>query len=286
MRTVQWQRCFEGMRVSQLSYAWAAGETLSEPQDQFSVMQAATRRPVRARLREPLGCCDRLGRIVLTPAGGCISVEASGEETDFPVRNFEFDPGWLTWKVRPEIVFDFGAATAQPVFDDPIIAVTLDRIYHEVVSPRPDSNGLVDCLLGVLAIDLARTLRKRADSVQGAELALTAEQLATVQWSIETTHFAELTPAKIAADCRMSLPRLREAFRSTTGGSLREQIEKARMNTARQLLEDSSMPLKVIAHELGFSHSSAFCYSFKSATGLTPTEYRTRRGTLLPHACA
>ena len=134
--------------------------------------------------------------------------------------------------------------------------------------------------MGILAIDLARALHKRGDSVQGAALALTAQQLATVQRSIETTHFAELTPAKIAADCGMRLPRLREAFRSTTGGSLREQIEKARMNTARQLLEESSLPLKVIAHELGFSYSSAFCYSFKSATGLTPTEYRTRRGTL------
>ena len=73
--------------------------------------------------------------IVLTPAGGCISVEALGEEADFPVRDFEFDPDWLTRKVCPEIDFDFGAATAQPVFNDPIIAVTLDRIYHEAVSP-------------------------------------------------------------------------------------------------------------------------------------------------------
>ena len=285
MLTVQWQRCFKGMRVSPRSYAWAAGEMLTEKQDQLTIMQAGTRRPVRARLREPLGCSDRLGRIVLEAAGGGMAVEAVGEETDFPVRGFEFDPDWLTRKVQPDISFDFAEVTAQPVFDDPVIAGTLDRLYHEVASPGPDSSGLVDYLVGILAIDLARVLRKRGAQAASHEVALTAEQLTTVQWSIATTPFTELTPAKIAADCRMALPRLREAFRSTTGRSLREQIDEERMKMARKLLEEPSLPLKVIAYELGYSHVSAFCYSFKCATGLTPTEYRNQRRTV-SHACA
>jgi AraC-like DNA-binding protein len=41
-------------------------------------------------------------------------------------------------------------------------------------------------------------------------------------------------------------------------------------------------PLKIIAHRMGFTQSSAFCYWFKKSVGLTPSEYRMRNVGCLP----
>lgn len=276
MWTVQWQRSFEGLSLSLESHSWAAGQTLRHPTPHFNIMQACTRRPVRAQLARPIRNGDRLGRLVLTPAGPGVTVETTGEETEFLVRKFEFDTKWLNNLASSCLDFDFDKAQAQPVFDDPVIGATLDRIYTEMMSPGQASLDMLASLVRIFAIDTARLLTMRSKQPSTVERLLTAEQVAHIQRLIETTEFKDLTPGRIAVECQMSLSRLRDAFRRTTGTSLREKIEEARINAACRLLVETGHPLKIIAHRLGFGHASAFCYSFKNATGLTPTEYRLR----------
>lgn len=274
MLTVQWQRSFEGLSLALESHKWIAGERLAQTSSQLNIMQACTRRPVRARLARPIGNEQRLGRIVLTPAGVTIPVETLGEESDFPVRKFEFDPDWLNHLTASSIDFDFTNAEAQPVFDNPDIAATLNRIHTEMVNPQGGSAQLLPALIRVLAIDMARLLLSRSQESSCGSRNLTVEQLARVRLAIETIDLGKLTACRVAEECGMSVARLREAFRNTTGSSLRQEIESARINFARQMLVETGQPLKVIAHALGFAHPSAFCYFFKRETGLTPTEYR------------
>jgi AraC family transcriptional regulator len=285
MRTIQWEGRHEGLSLTCETHFWGAGQTFSQRASVFNIMQAGLRRPVRARLARPIGGERRLGRIVLTPADFEVHVETMGEETDFPVHTFELDAAWLTRMVAPFMDFDFAQAEAHPVFDDPVISSTLDRIYTELTTPGPGAKGLLDTLLRMLAIDTARLQIARSRRKPPVEGALTSEQFARVRCMIETSDFRGLTPAKLAEDCEISLPRLREAFRRTTGMSLRQQIEQARMAAARRLLVETGHPLKVIAHQLDFGHASAFCYAFKQATGLTPTEYRLRNAATCVGAC-
>ncbi|WP_068088954.1 helix-turn-helix transcriptional regulator [Novosphingobium rosa] len=285
MRTIQWEGQHEGLLLTCDSHAWRAGQTFSQRASVFNIMQAGLRRPVRARLAQPIGGERRLGRIVLTPADFEVYVETIGEETDFPVRTFNLDAKWLTQMVAPYMDFDFARAEAHPVFDDPVISSTLDRIHAELTTPGPGAKGLLDTLLRMLAIDTARLQMARSRLVPPAEGALTSEQFARVRCYIETSDFRGLTPARVAEDCEISLPRLRDAFRRTTGTSLRQQIEQARMAAAKRMLLETGQPLKMIAHQLDFAHASAFCYAFKQVTGLTPTEYRLRNAVTCEGAC-
>lgn len=285
MRMLQWQLEFEGLRLSQESHAWPAGMQFVQTEQYFNIQQAGTRRPVRARLSKPVSAERRLGRIVLTPAGFGMPVETLGVEVDFPVRKFEFDLKWLNAQLPSSCDFDFSQAFAQPIFDEPTIAATLDRIHDEMVAARPDSGAVLSLLVRVLAIDTARCLIARSTQSGVSLRSLSQEQIARIRNMIQTTEFKDLTLAHIADRFDMRQIRLREMFKRATGHSLRAEIEEARVNTACRQLVETHHPLKVLAHHLGFAHASAFCYWFKQSTGLTPTEYRIRNATVCMGDC-
>lgn len=277
MRTVHWQLNFDGLVLSQESYTWTAGVEFVQHEDNFNLQQAGIRRPVRARLARPANAKQRFGRVALTPVNSDTPIETVGVEVDFPVRKFEFDASWLSAQLPVSLDFDFRQASAQPTFDEPSVTATLDRIYDELMVPRPDSAPLLKSLIQVLAIDTARCLIARSSQDDRSLRSLSPEQVARIRHLIQTTGFKDLTLTNVADRLGMRQPRLREMFRRATGTSLREEIHDARVYAACRRLVETDDPLKVVAHELGFRHASAFCYWFKQCTGLTPTEHRNRR---------
>ncbi len=285
MRTLQWQLSFEGLVLSQESHAWCAGIRFAQHEEYFNFQQAGTRRPVRARLSQPMNGDPRLGRIVLTPAGAALPIETVGVEVDFPVRRFDFDLAWLNAQLPASIDFDFRQVDAHPIFDEPTIAATLDRIYDELIMEREGSKPLLESLVRILAIDTARCLIARSSQNEFSPRSFSPEQVTRIRHLIQTTEFRDLTLAYIADRFEMRQARLREMFKRTTGRSLRAEIEEARVNTACRQLIETHYPLKVLAHNLGFTHASAFCHWFKQSTGLTPTEYRIRNAAVCKGDC-
>lgn len=277
MRTVQWQLSYAGLTLSHESHAWDAGVSFLQHEEHFNIRQAGIRRPVRARLAQPVKAEQRFGRIVLTPAGFGMPIETLGVEVGYPVRKFEFDVAWLNRLLPTSLAFDFRSADVQPIFDEPIIEATLDRIYHELVSSRSDSADLLDAFLRIFAIDTARCLMSRRDRTESTFRCLAPEQVASIRYLIQTTEFRQLTLGYIAHKMAMRPNRLGESFKRSTGHSLRDEIEKARILAACRHLAETQQPLKVVAHALGFTHASAYCFWFKQATGCTPTQYRNRQ---------
>jgi AraC-like DNA-binding protein len=51
-------------------------------------------------------------------------------------------------------------------------------------------------------------------------------------------------------------------------------IAQTRLAAASRLLRETSKPVADIAHACGFYDHSAFTRAFRSATGLTPTQFR------------
>ncbi len=77
--------------------------------------------------------------------------------------------------------------------------------------------------------------------------------------------------AKQAAVCKDSLIRL---FRRELGITPLDYILNKRIEQAQLLLLTSSLSVKEIASQIGFSNQSYFTAQFKRITGLTPLEYR------------
>lgn len=80
--------------------------------------------------------------------------------------------------------------------------------------------------------------------------------------------------AEVALLVRLSRSRFSHLFKSEIGMPLTQYLKKARMVRARELLETSFEPIKVVAAGVGYNDPSHFEREFKRAHGSTPSQYR------------
>lgn len=76
----------------------------------------------------------------------------------------------------------------------------------------------------------------------------------------------------------LSRPRFSHLFRQETGTSPGKMIKAIRMRKARELLKTTRYSVKEVMTQVGISDKNHFRRDFRSAFGLTPTEFRTVEG--------
>jgi transcriptional regulator GlxA family with amidase domain len=86
-----------------------------------------------------------------------------------------------------------------------------------------------------------------------------------------------LQVSDLAAVANLCLSHYFALFKRATGSSPIDFFIRLRMIRARQLLETSSLNIKQIAGELGYSDPFYFSRTFKSINGVAPTDYRKAR---------
>jgi AraC family carnitine catabolism transcriptional activator len=60
-----------------------------------------------------------------------------------------------------------------------------------------------------------------------------------------------------------------------TGGTVREEIERTRLNNARRLLSNTNLPIGEIAAASGYGSEAGFRLAFGKAERMSPRAYRT-----------
>jgi len=83
-----------------------------------------------------------------------------------------------------------------------------------------------------------------------------------------------LSVADLSAACGMSERNFARAFGASTGSTPAQFVESARIDAARAMLERTSKPLKLIAHECGFGNPTRMREVFVKRLGILPTQYR------------
>ena len=75
---------------------------------------------------------------------------------------------------------------------------------------------------------------------------------------------------------RMALSRFHfiRQFKKQIGYTPHHYVLMARISTANHLLKRSSLSIKEIAHDCGFSSEGSFCNAFKGLMGVWPVAYR------------
>ena len=88
-------------------------------------------------------------------------------------------------------------------------------------------------------------------------------------------HFREdIDRGDIAAVAFITPNYLSKRFRAETGMSLREYINKLRIDDSKRMLLTTSLPISTIAMEVGFGNISYFSTVFRKHTGISPIEWR------------
>jgi len=88
-------------------------------------------------------------------------------------------------------------------------------------------------------------------------------------------HFATVPDmAAVAAHVGVSEDYLRHVFKQREGRTLNQELNRLRIERAKELLRHSRLPLKDIAEQCGFQTDRYFCTRFAETAGLTPGEFR------------
>ena len=94
---------------------------------------------------------------------------------------------------------------------------------------------------------------------------------------VEQSLAPDVTPAWLARRSKLSSQRLTRLTRRLFDLTPSQFITKSRIAAASRMLRGPDQSVAEIAHACGFYDHSAFTRAFRSATGMTPSEFRTQR---------
>ncbi len=216
------------------------------------------------------------GQISLTPAGQ-------------PVRR--------VLKGRPDVVLLHLApgllrSVAEEMFDrDPAFAVlearlatsdeTADRLVRlllaEAEAPAPATRLMTDTLVRALAVHLLRRHSSLSPGTPDQVAGISGVRLRRVVEHMRA-HLDEALPlVRLAAVGDLSPSRFACAFRAATGEPPHRYLVRIRIETARDLLDNTDLPVTEIGMRCGFEQPSHFATTFRKATGLSPRAWRIAR---------
>lgn len=96
-------------------------------------------------------------------------------------------------------------------------------------------------------------------------------------WIVENLE-ADLRVERLAEQCGMSERNFARVYQTTTGRSPAKAVELFRTAAARDMLEETTTPIGVIARKTGFVDDERLRRAMQRVLGLSPKEYRERFG--------
>lgn len=91
---------------------------------------------------------------------------------------------------------------------------------------------------------------------------------------LKKNHTENISSKNICRQFLCSRSKISHTFNKCMGMSIKQYINKLRIDDAKALLEHSDLAITEIAFSVGFSDSNYFTGIFKKNVGITPSEYR------------
>ena len=228
------------------------------------------------RKQERAGHMFRFGELIFVPAGTSIFGAGPGGTQKmisymvYPGPSRAFNDLAQAWHERD--LGRCGDIRCDRLHD------SMRRIGQEAAAPGFASELLLEALSTSIEIDLIRYLKgERGAGQLAGSGGLSQRQLRIVSEYIEDWSGGPIRAADLAALIDVSRGHFMRAFKQSTGRTVHEYVEQARLDRAKALLAESDMPLKQIGAHLGFGTPSSFSLAFRRATSMTPGRYRRLR---------
>ena len=126
----------------------------------------------------------------------------------------------------------------------------------------------------------AETLEALADYIRLKELILTAEEsdLQRLERYLDQHYMEKLSLESISRELRIGRTKLCTLAKELSGGrTLSQLIAQRRIDAAKKLLLQSSLPVSAVAETVGIADYNYFSKVFRAGTGTTPSEFRKNR---------
>lgn len=164
-------------------------------------------------------------------------------------------------------------------FRDPLIEQIARAVCVEMAEPGPGGKMLAETLSHALRVHMLRrysNLRPASVPLPPVRGALDARRLDRVKEFIDAHLGEDLSIDTLAEQACLSSYHFARAFKAATGMPPHRYVIERRIEEARMLVADGSLPLPVIADACGFSSQAHFTRWFKRILGVTPGAWRNR----------
>jgi len=102
------------------------------------------------------------------------------------------------------------------------------------------------------------------------------DEVVQVQEWLEKNYGKTITLEEMTQVCHLTKKTLTRRFKKATGDSPMSYLQKLRVENAKRMLESKKVAFNEITWRVGYNDISSFHKVFKSETGLTPIEYRSK----------
>lgn len=272
------QMTLPNIDIAVRNYEWDAPEAVIAGRPVYQIFQLLTPMRQKRRIRWRLAN-ERYPRSVaqlsIVPPHSPILIESESGQASF--ISCTFDPEYFEGAVGIDQWTSELTASFLSLHNRFIEAI-MDRLVQEITVPHDNSAVLLEALMSSLLFELARIVGQSRKPLRSGKLA--HWRLARVRALVEDSlGGATIAVAELAARCSISPRHLMRGFKAATGTTIHAYVAQIRIERAKALLEASSMPLRDIAEQVGFSNASHFAAEFRRRIGCSPSEHRVRART-------
>lgn len=152
------------------------------------------------------------------------------------------------------------------------VAFALTEWIAELMEPGDDSEDVIRCLFALAQCELDRCIRQDADRGDVSEKACDASVLPMLNYITE--NYQTVTLREMAKHFHLNPNYLSSVLKEKTGMNFQNLLIRQRIQTAQQLLSNSSLPVTEIARQVGYDNTSFFYKKFREITGKSPADLR------------
>ncbi len=198
-----------------------------------------------------------------------LNIDGEGESTELTCGVMGFDQvagQQLIQELPPLLLLDQLEQSGQAW-----LSSTLQFIAAEARQLKPGGETIITNLADIIIIQLIRHWIEQSPQAQTGWLgALRDKQIGIALRAIHHQPEKSWTVDLLAQECGMSRSGFSARFSKLIGASVKNYLTGWRMNLAHQRLKQNSVPLIVLAEELGYQSEAAFSRAFKRIKGFSP----------------
>ena len=161
-------------------------------------------------------------------------------------------------------------------FSDPLVGAAAQQLVGELQKGPGADEGFMERLAGVMLEQVFRSLTTLGSPGINPRHVHFSRLQAVLNF-VHDNPAGELSVSRLAALAEVSQAHFCRIFRDAMGVPPHRYVLATRLDLARKLLTQSSLPISRIAEESGFSSQSHLTACFRAAHSTTPAQYRVNR---------
>ena len=156
----------------------------------------------------------------------------------------------------------------------------LNTLINEINRPGENTYEFVEALVTRILIGLERKTKSlnRTENLPKLNIQTQNETFTQIDAYLRRNLYKNISREDLSKVFHISPSHLARIFRNISGMTITKRLLQLRIDRAKQLLLESSLPISEISLQIGYTNFSYFTNIFRKETGVTPSDFRRTQG--------